>query len=433
MESDTKPGDLKVVDKTCDSVEMSWKSAVPENQILYRKRGEKDWKIVRNVFERRYNVILLEPDTDYEFRIRSVREERKGAPELSDVVEARTRPYYEEEWHGFRLGRTRHVDTFPAGSHYPALEVYNDTFYLIEALPEGLFLSKLTPQLGVLDQKLIVPRKPNYYVGIQDSCLHQGKLYVTWNEQGGNPANTVPNSQHLGVYDMATDNFRYLTAVQSTEKGTCTWEGGVESWRGKLWVLYLDVWPTGHGQETKVVLRVFDPARRDFTEEYIWEDCPTTYPYGPSLGVFNDQLIILYSDLEPIARGRQANYEPLYYVRFDGESFHSVTKVDDRLRNRYAKGVEYGGRFFMFYKSNANYPEEGYAYHDIALSTIDKRTGKIDTTTHVKDRKYNSSPDATIYDGKLLVIYNKIEHSYGRPHDPALSMGCFLGDIERIK
>jgi hypothetical protein len=47
----------------------------------------------------------------------------------------------------------------------------------------------------------------------------------------------------------------------------------------------------------------------------------------------------------------------------------------------------------------------------------------------VDDRKYNSSPSITLHDGRAIVVYNKFEHGYGMPGNPAVFYGDFIGEI----
>ena len=101
-------------------------------------------------------------------------------------------------------------------------------------------------------------------------------------------------------------------------------------------------------------------------------------------------------------------------------------------RSRYAKGVQVGDRFMCVYKcSTPYYKDFGYNYHAIALSVFTPgREGEIQTTMYLDDRKYNSSPSIALHDGRAVVVYNKFEHSYGIPENPAVFYGDFMAEID---
>ena len=53
-------------------------------------------------------------------------------------------------------------------------------------------------------------------------------------------------------------------------------------------------------------------------------------------------------------------------------------------------------------------------------------------TSWFDDVKYNSSPDVTWHDGRLVYVYNKFEHLYGSRTDLGKLYGCFLGTITPV-
>jgi len=109
--------------------------------------------------------------------------------------------------------------------------------------------------------------------------------------------------------------------------------------------------------------------------------------------------------------------------------------LQDKGRSRYAKGVQVGDRFLCAYKCSAPYYEDhGYQYHDIALSVFTPGADdEVETTMYVADRKYNSSPDVALYDGRVFVVYNKFEHLYGQRGNPAIRYGDFIGSLVPAK
>ena len=195
--------------------------------------------------------------------------------------------------------------------------------------------------------------------------------------------------------------------------------------------MHMDVWTEKNVRRTKIVLRTF--AEGKFGEPIVYDNCPTVYPYGPSISVYDDHLVLLFSDLAATEEDR--NREPLLYSLFDGRRFSDARVLHDLGRSRYAKGVQVGDRFVCAFKCSSPYFEKhGYQYHDIALSSFRPGSEKpVQTTMYVTDRKYNSSPDVALHDGSVFVVYNKFEHLYGQSDNPAVNYDDFIGWLLPVK
>ncbi|MFH1265940.1 MAG: fibronectin type III domain-containing protein [Planctomycetota bacterium] len=427
---------------TDTSVELAWDAGRLRYEVDYRPRGEQDWQTVPNVlsWEDPYTLIMLEPNTDYECRVRGLPQsvadlEGKVIPSEaaeSSVIVVKTKSEPEPgDFAGFRLFPTGHV---PGGlTTYPCVESHGGLLWLVDG---SLNLIQLDPGTGKLVSASERPLAswpmppPRGYMGIPDTTILDGKLWVTYNCQAtGNPEGYEINQsrQFLLSYDLATGEVSDPVAVEPLEPEYGSWEGGVEAWRGKLWVMHMDVWKEGPVRRTRVVLRTFADGR--FGEPVVYENCPTVYPYGPSISVFDDKLILLFSDLA--ACENDSNQEPLLYSLFDGKTFSEAKVLQDVGRSRYAKGVQVGDRFLCAYKCSAPYYEKfGYQYHDIALSLFTPGTDEaVRTTMYVDDRKYNSSPDVARHGDRIFVVYNKFEHLYGQRDNPAVSYGDFIGSL----
>jgi len=330
-----------------------------------------------------------------------------------------------------RLHPTRLI---PGGLRtYPCIESHGGLLWLVDG---SLNLIKLDPNTGKLIDKSLKPLadwpmdSPRGYMGIPDTTVLDDKLWVTYNVQATRNSDgyTINQSrQFLLSHDFTTGEVSKPVVVKPLKPEYGSWEGGVEVWHGELWVMHMDVWKQGDVRRTRIVLRTFADGR--FGQPIVYENCPTVYPYGPSISVFDDKLILLFSDLA--ACEDDPNREPLLYTVFDGERFSKAHIVQDVGRNRYAKGVQIGDRFLCAYKCSAPYYERfGYDYHDIALSMFTPGTdAEVQTTMYVDDRKYNSSPDVTLHDDRIFVVYNKYEHLYGRRDNPALFYGDFIGSL----
>jgi len=435
-------GDLCATRTTCSSVYLAWTSPAARHEVDFRRVGAPKWQTIRNVCSQFHNVIMLSPKTQYEFRARAILPARLdqdgkriagGPAENSPVVRAQTTAVAPKAWQGLKLSPTWHVNTFPANTYYPCIEFYDGFFYVVECWGGGLHLSKIRPKdFGAEWTKQIVPKvqKVSTYQGIPDTCIFGNKLYVMWNRQAtGNPKYVIMDSRQLFVtYDLKTGKLSAETAIASTKPGCGTWEGGLDVYQGKVWMMWLEVWlKEKNRRRTRLVMRPYVDGK--FTGTHVFDNCPSAYPYGPSMSTFDGKLILLWSDLE--ATEKNTEHEPIYFTFFDGQRFSESVKFNDKVRSRYAKGAQLGDSFYCIYKCNSQYPNTGYMYHDLALTRIGPGGRDIETIYWVDDVKYNSSPDMCRMGDALYAVYGKIEHLYGRRDDPAIDHGSFWGKITR--
>jgi hypothetical protein len=431
---------------TDTTIELAWDSGRAGVEIDYRQRGQAEWQTVLHVhsWENPYTLIMLEPATSYECRVRGLPQPvanlqgevvPSGAIE-SSVVEVETKSEAAiDEFAGFRLHSTHHV---PGGlATYPCIESHNGLLWLVDG---SLHLVKLDPDDAALVFTAEQPLSawpmppPRGYMGIPDTTVFDDRLWVTYNCQATrNPEGyeITQSRQFLLSYDFATGQVSAPTVVEPINPEHGSWEGGVEAWRGKLWVMQMDVWKEADVRRTRIVLRPFVDGK--FGEPVVYDNCPTVYPYGPSISVYDDKLLLLFSDLA--ASEDDPNHEPLLYTLFDGNQFSPARKLQNTGRSRYAKGVQIGDRFLCAYKSSAPYYEDhGYQYHDIALSVFTPGAeDEVHTTMYVADRKYNSSPDVAFHGDRIFVVYNKFEHLYGQRDNPAIRYGDFIGSLVPTK
>lgn len=434
--------DFAALRPTSSSVYLTWKSGWEHHEIDFRGDPEAEWTTIANVWSDFHNVIQLEPQTAYQFRVRALPPRRidengqpvtAAEPVTSQVIHAATTAVEPKVWQGLKLWPTKHVPTFPDAQAYPCIEFYEGAFYLVEARGYAIYLSKLRrSDFGVEWTREIVPRvkEVSSYQGIPDTCVFQDRLWVMWNRQAtGDPNYAIMDSrQHVLTYEFATQRLSEPMTIEATQPGCGTWEGGLTVYRGKLWMMWLEVKLDGENRRrTRIVLRPYENGQ--FTGTVVFDQCPSVYPYGPSVNVFDGRMILLWSDLAALEK--KADHEPLYCTFFDGESFSSSVPIHEKGRSRYAKGAQLDDGFYCVYKCNAQHPNSEYMYHDLALTRIGRDTGQIATTYWIDDVKYNSSPDMTLDGDGLVVVYGKFEHAYGNRHDPAINHGTFLGRITR--
>jgi hypothetical protein len=351
-------------------------------------------------------------------------------PATSEIIRAKTQPWQPRVWAGFKLWPTVHLDTFPDGTVYPCIEAYEDRFYVLEVRNGELYLSRVRPTDFKPEwTRVVVERVPDCYQGIPDTCVHKGKLWITWNRQAtGRPGYEITQSRQLLTYwDLHRDERGPIVTIEPTEEGCGTWEGGLGVLNNQLWVVWLEVRVEDGLRRTTIVCTPYDDEQ-GFGEPIKWRDCPTVYPYGPSLASLDGSMALMFSDLAVVEK--QPQQEPLLWALFDGKHFYGLRWIRSLARNRYAKGVQLGRSFLMAYKCNSRWTEWGYRFHDIALTKLGPGPGDATTCFYVDDMKYNSSPDMTVYEGQVYMVYNKFEHAYGDPNDPARLYGTFIGKIE---
>lgn len=427
---------LSITDTT---IEIGWDADFPRYEIDYRKVEESSWHTISNVWawENPYNIIMLKPGTIYEFRVRGLSvssgecKDTKGLSRIveSPVIKATTlKEAVIRKFSGLSLS-----PSYPLleARTYPCIESYKGTLWYTDG---RFYLYKIDPEEKKILWKSNKPMiewpldLPLGYMGLPDITVYDDKLWVSCNIQATHHAgySVTQSRQYLFYYDFVTEKVSTPVIVEPTLPEYGSWEGGVQSWRGKLWVMHMDVWLEDDLRRTRIVLRTFEDGK--FSQPIIYENCPTAYPYGPSMGLFNDNLIILFSDLAAIEEGSE---EPLLYTVFDGKNFSKAKVIQNSGRSRYARGVQIGSRFLCAYKCSAPYFKKfDYEYHDIALSLFTPSTEEEpQTIMYINDRKYNSSPDIALHEGKICVVYNKLEHLYERPEDPAIHHGSWIGTI----
>lgn len=430
---------LRIAGSTCNRVEVAWTSAMGRYEIDWRPAGEANWRTIKTVFawESPYNVIMLKPETDYELRVRSLLPGRTahGRDTRTEVIRAATSALTARSFAGLRLCPTAHL---PGAGTYPCVESHAGFLWVTD---NRLGLLKLAPDT----KRVLWQRKrpladwplptPRGYMGVVHTAIADDALFATYSVQDtrnpqGYRVGEDQSRQYLLRHDFAANAASEPVQIPPVSPGHGVIFGSLAVWRGQLWVLQRDEW-LDRGQrryDSRLALRTFKNGA--FGEPIIYENCPTPACWGISLSVFNDKLVLMFSDLvAPIRQGK--NQETLYCAVFDGSTFRRAQTIQDIGRSRYAKGVQMGDEFVCVYKCSTPYSRQpGYNYHDIALSVFRPgEAGEIQTVMYVNDRKYNSSPSITRHDGRAIVVYNKFEHAYGIRDNPALFYGDFIGEI----
>lgn len=396
-------------------------------RVLFRAGGQDAWQRTDAVVrERFHNVIFLKPETRYEFKVQRVSPSGEAMAE-SQVLPAATQPVRERVWEGLHLGLDQHTPT-PA-SVYPCIESVDGKLCYSECRAGAIWLTELDDDLGPRWTKQWV--KPfrvegrSCYQGQAQTAALGHKLYVSWKRAHHGDA---PHArQCVASYDTATGEVGDPFVIEPDDPTQSTWNGGIAALDGKLWVSYCRWQPRAQRYKTTVTLRQLDYDARKLGPPFEMSPQPTETPYTPFLSVFNQELVVCFTDSQA-----KTDMQPLYLVRFDGQQFHDLMVVSPTGFNQYAKGVQCGDKLLLVWKYGAPYPSRiygRYMFHDIGLALVDPIAKTARLTSLVDDIKYNSSPDITHHRGRFVYVYNKFEHLYGGRADPGKLYGSFIGAL----
>lgn len=400
-------------------------------KVFCRKQGEATWNAVEAVVcERFHNVILLEPDTAYEFKVQRVSATGQAEAE-SNVLAARTRPTEQRTLYGLRLGPER-PGLSPPGI-YPCIESVGQRLYYSECRAGAIWLAELDDQLKPRWVKQwvaphLVDGKACYQGQTQTAAMGD-KLYISWKRAHHGDA---PHArQCVASYDTRSGQIGTPFVLEPDHPEESTWNGGIAAVGNTLWVSYCRWRPTDKGYRTTVTVRQLDYETGTLGRPFELDPQPTDTPYTPFLTVWKKhELVVCFTDSQA-----KPDQQPLWLVRFDGERFHDLMTISPRGFNQYAKGVPWGDKLLLVWKYGAPYPSlvyGRYMFHDIGLALVDPVAKQVQIASLVDDWKYNSSPDLTWHNGRLIYVYNKFEHLYGRPDDPTRLFGSFLGEMEPL-
>ena len=251
------------------------------------------------------------------------------------------------------------------------------------------------------------------------------RLYVSWKR--AHHGDAIHARQCVASYDIRTGAIGQPLVIEPEDPKQSTWNGGIATVGGRLWVSYCRWQPRDNGYRTTVTVRQLDYESGKLGPAFELAPQPTDTPYTPFLSVFNDELVVCFTDSQA-----KTDRQTLWLVRFDGQRYHDLMTVSPTGFNQYAKGVQHGRDLLLVWKYGAPYPSATfgrYMFHDIGLAAIDPIAKRVAITSLVDDVKYNSSPDITFHNGRLVYVYNKFEHLYGSRDDPGKLRGCFIGTI----
>jgi hypothetical protein len=438
----SEPPTLETVVVSSHSVLLRWAAEGARFEVQWRSAHETEWQAVDDIVAKEFKVLDLRPETAYLLRVRQAERGAEPGP-FSEPVEVQTPKHVPRCWHGFEIVEPVHVPTFEGGkTSYPCLASHKGDLYLFErlgtvcsrkddlsAVPgDWLALSKITEDGQVLWTKEVVPsptpRGPYCYQGLLNAHVVRDTLFLYWNKQPtGQPDYKMAMSEQLlRTCNLVTGETSEILSVPSDDPAAGVWAGGVTSIGGDVWVSYLKTYEEGERLRTQIALRKFQDD--GFGPEFVWKEAPTSIPYAALLASFNDQVVILFPDLQHL-KGEEGR-EPLYAISFDGKDFHDLTLISGAARSRYAKAVEWQDELVIAFKTDERYHDRyGYQFHDIGLVAWNPKTGAMDRGFFVEEMRYLSSPNPIVHNGAIWLAYMRVQslECYHR------TSGAFLGAL----
>ena len=337
---------------------------------------------------------------------------------------------YVTEPHGKGTRRTK-LDPPTPPSH---LLDYGGATWSLERGAEGLYLLKVPPVDAKVSsetpKELVAPIKdPVIQQTYPAAAIYRDRLWLTFTRQAtGEPGYALADARQMFLsYDFATGKVSEPITLDAVKPGAGTAEGGLTVWQDTLWLLWTEVWLEGGAQRAQIVLAPYAPDT-GLGQPNVWEDCPSARPETPFLGIFENEPIILFSDLA--ATRTRDDEEPLMCARFNGTDFQNVVTLQGLGRNRCARGAQVGDSFFIVYETDAEWIMSDDLYRDIALTRLGPKGRMVETVWYGDDMKYNVTPDILADKTGAFVVNVKFSRSPGDAADPAKALGTWMGRIE---
>ncbi len=419
-----------------DWIRLQWTSNAASHRIEWQPtKGRGPLQHANEVAEQTYSVVGLKPATQYRFRVVAVpppfydeagKQVVPTKPSAAEIV-ASTTPSQPRVWAGFRLQPSTPLGALPPGTSYPSIECGGDRLYVAEMRDGAIHVSRIVPgTLAVEWTKVVVDREAGTWRGMTDLAWQEGKLWITWTAR---PASTPDGRQrqYVSVFDPSTGERGKIVEIRPSRVGASTGPGGLAPREAQMWLAYLQSWTENGAERSEIAVAALD-ADGDPGEPVVCDKCPSPRPDGPCLAAFGGDLVMLYSDRAGL--GERTGWEPLMWVRFNGESFYGARTIGGSGRCRYPKALSLGRVTLAAYMANARWTDYGERFYDVVLVKLGPGAGDIDTLNYAEDMKYNANPDLAIYKGTIYVVFSKLEHAPEGGPAPKI-YGTYIGKIEQ--
>ena len=217
---------------------LQWTARPTFYQVIYRRRARvrDPWETCPVTRDSRYSVVGLQPDTEYDLRVRTpwpAHLDESGKPVPSPVLPGETRSLtvttgamQPRRVGTLRLFPTLPLGTFPGGQSSPRLASWGKSLYVVEGHGGGIHLSRLQPTSYAVDwtRELIPPRSnPISEQHLVDATVFADRLYMLYDlRERGRPGYRPTDSRALLVtYDLQQDRLlgEPLTIKRAAARG----------------------------------------------------------------------------------------------------------------------------------------------------------------------------------------------------------------------
>lgn len=422
---------------------LAWAAVHGELQVRYRAAGSREWETVPAQPDGHCTLLGLKPATRYEYTVEPVPRVHydaagrpSGPPWRSRQLgpqTLRTLPWQPRIWNGLRLWPTQPLTTVAGDRSFPAVEAAEGALYVAECVGGGIHLSRLKPESLEVEwsrQVLAPGADPRGLAGLLDTCLSGQRLYLTYNLQPSDSGEEGLSAarQMLAVYDL--EQQRILgepVELPRLRPEAGTYGGALAMLAQQVWVTWVETWMEDGERRSRALVATSEGLEAG-SEPIVWEMGAPARFWGPGLGVFEGQPLLMGSDLAPHEGPPEA--EPLLAARVGAAGFLGRQTLVAMGRNRYPRGVQVGETFYLVYRSDIAYPTYRGRYQDVMLAAVERGGMAVTTTAYVGDMTFNTWPDVTAVGNTLYVVYQKLSHVYGDADLPTEAYGTYIGRIE---
>jgi hypothetical protein len=422
---------------------LAWTPLPGEFQVRYRAHAARTWAVCPAEADAHCTLLGLTPDADYECLVELAPVPYYDGGGQSGIAPWRRRtsrpltlhtlPWQPRAWNQLRLWPTQPLGVFAGAQSFPGIEAHDGALCVIECVGGAIHLSRVHPddlRLEWSREAIAPPPPPLVLAGCVDSCVLGDRLYLTYNLQRsdskGDPL--ADARQWLAVYDLAQGRLLGEAAeLRPARPGASTYGAGLAVVAQRVWVTWLETWVEAGKRRSRALLASADDLGSG-SQPVAWEEGPPGLFWGPALGAFEGQPLLLGSDLAPTTGA--PDVEPLVCVRVNGNQFRGLQTLSSLGRNQFPRGVQVGDTFYMVHRTDVAYPTHRGMYQDLMLTALGARGMAVTATPYVADMTFNTWPDIAALGDTLYVVHQKLSHVYGDPDHPARAYGTYIGRIE---